>query len=149
MMSNYPYQGIHCGELYASFCKKFLIEKISPIYWYDNEDVMMLYRIKGFKDDQYIQSHLIKGKSSNKEAQERGIVTGDMKYNFANKNKHQILCGQEVFVNYSMFLFYYKRYDFVKMQKLMSKQLQNHLEEMEPILIQYQKSRKHQKLFCD
>lgn len=149
MMSNYPYQGIHCGELYASFCKKFLIEKISPIYWYDNEDVMMLYRIKGFKDDQYIQRHLIKGKSSNKEAQERGIVTGDMKYNFANKNKHQMLCGQEVFVNYSMFLFYYKRYDFVKMQKLMSKQLQNHLEEMEPILIQYQKSRKHQKLFCD
>ena len=56
--------------------------KISPIYWYDNEDVMMLYRIKGFKDDQYIQRHLIKGKSSNKEAQERGIVTGDMKYNF-------------------------------------------------------------------
>lgn len=63
MMSNYPYQGIHCGELYASFCKKFLIEKISPIYWYDNEDVMMLYRIKGFKDDQYIQRHLIKGKA--------------------------------------------------------------------------------------
>ncbi len=121
MMSCYPYQHPRCVEKVGEFARSFGVEVYLPVFWYENEDVMMLFGSEEFSGDDTIRSSIRWGQSTSAEARDIGLVKGEVKIDFEQKNRPQMVCLQDCFVNYAMLLFFLPRYGIGKMTELMLK----------------------------
>ncbi len=147
MMAVYPGQNPACGPLLEKFAKGFGITIHSPVFWYQNEDTMLLYQFEDFRNDPIIQNNILWGKTTTKESNNLGLEVGDIKFDFDKKDRYQVTCIQDAFVAYSHFFYFYPVYGFKKIEKTMLKQLESQLKTLEQVVECHLEKGQYEELF--
>ncbi|MFC1514904.1 hypothetical protein ACFL5X_03285 [Candidatus Omnitrophota bacterium] len=65
MMSFNPCQNNKGRQALEEFYRFYGITYQSPVYWYENVDIMLFSRFSEFRDDSLIQRKIVRGKSTN------------------------------------------------------------------------------------
>jgi len=143
MMSCYPSQHPDGVKRLVAFYRRYGVTLESPIYWYRNVDLYLLYRFKEFRLKKEIQERLLKDMDSNREAERLGLVSGDVKLDVKRQFATQPLCIQSVYSTYFLEFFFLPLFGFRRLEKTMMKRMDAQLECVQKLLDEYVKEGRH------